>query len=122
MHVKAHASLGTALHGSCMGLALNVEADVMLIPGAEGERIGFRDPRVENLSESRELNIFLEPFLTRKLPQELKVNAADVLRAALANSAQTTGYDLKLTTLKVHPMQVQKDVLVVDVDGELNVQ
>ena len=121
VHVKTHARLGTALHGSCLGIGLNVEADVTLVPEAEGETIGFRDARVENLSESKELNLFLEPFLSRKLPQEMKVNAADVLRQALANSVQTTGYDLKLTSLKIHSMQVQNDVLVVDVDGELDV-
>jgi hypothetical protein len=120
--VKTYARLGTALHGDCVGLGLSAEADVTLVPEAEGETIGFRDPRVENLSESRELNLFLEPFLSRKLPQEMKVNAADVLRAALANSAQTTGYALNLTTLKIHSMQVQNDVLVVDVDGELDVK
>lgn len=122
VHVKTHARLGSALHGTCLGIALNVEADVTLIPEAEGETIGFRDPRVENLSESRELNVFLEPFLSRKLPQELKVNAADVLRQALANSVQTTGYDLKLAALKIHSMQVDHDALVVDLDGDLDVQ
>lgn len=121
VHVRTHARLGTALHGNCLGISLNVEADVTLLPEAEGEVIGFREARVENLSESKELNVFLEPFLSRKLPQEMKVNAADVLRRALADSAQTTGYDLKLTALKIRSMQVQEDVLVVDVDGDLDV-
>lgn len=122
VHVKTHARLGTALHGSCLGIGLNVEADVSLLPEAEGETIGFRDARIENLSESKELNVFLEPFLSRKLPQELKVNAADLLRQMLASSAQTTGYDMKLTALKVHSMQVVQDTLVVDVDGDLVVR
>ena len=53
IHVKTHAKLGTSLHGSCLGVSLNTEADVSVVPEAQGESIGFRDPRVENLSESK---------------------------------------------------------------------
>ena len=72
VHVKTRARLGTSLHGSCLGVGLSPEADVSVVPDAEGETIGFRDARVENLSESRELNFFLIPFLSRKLPQQMK--------------------------------------------------
>jgi len=80
IHVKTHAKLGTSIKGACIGVSLNTEADVSVVPEAEGESIGFRDARVENLSESKELNYFLIPFLSKKLPQEMKVNAADQLR------------------------------------------
>lgn len=122
VHVKTHAKLGSSVRGSCLGIGLNVEADVSLVPDAQGESIGFRDARVENLSESRELNVFLEPFLSRKLPQQMKLNAADLMRQALASSAKTTGYDLKLQTLKILSMQVNGDALVVDLDGDLDVR
>ncbi len=121
IHVKTKARLGTSLHGSCLGVGLSLEADVSVVPDAEGETIGFRDARVENLSESRELNFFLIPFLSRKLPQQMKVNVAELLRQLLTASGQTTGYDLKLDELKIHSMQVQGDALVVDFDGKLNV-
>jgi hypothetical protein len=121
VHVRTHARLGTSMRGTCLGIGLNVEADVSLVPEAQGETIGFHDPRVENLSESRELNVFLEPFLSRKLPQEMKLNAADLLRQALATSKQSTGYDLKLPTLKISSMQVSDGNLVLDVDGDLEV-
>jgi hypothetical protein len=121
VHVKTHARLGTSMHGACLGIGLSAEADVTLIPEAQGESIGFRDPRIENLSENRELNVFLEPFLSRKLPQQMKVNAADLMRDLLSSSKETTGYDLKLETLKVHSMQVENGSLVVDLDGDLDV-
>ena len=121
VHVKTRARLGTAMYGACLGVGLSVEADVTLLPEAQGESIGFRDARVENLSESRELNLLLEPFLSRKLPQELKVNAADQLRQLLTHSTQTTGYDLRLQGLVIHSMQVQGDALVVDLDADLSV-
>lgn len=121
VHVKAHAKLGTSLHGACLGVSLNTEADVSVVPDAQGESIGFRDARIEHLSESRELNFFLEPFLSRKLPQEMKVNAAQSLRQLLTESTQTTGYQITLDDLKIHSMQVSGPFLAVDFDGDLSV-
>jgi hypothetical protein len=121
IHVKTHAKLGTSLHGSCLGVSLNTEADVSVVPEAQGESIGFRDPRVENLSESKELNYFLIPFLSKKLPQQMTVNAADQLRQVISTSTQTTGYALTLDDMKIHSMQVSGDDLVVDFDGSLSV-
>ncbi len=121
IHVKTHAKLGTGMVGACIGLGLNPEADVSVLPDAEGESIGFRDARVEKLSESKELNFFLVPFLSRKLPQQMKINAADLVKQLLSNSAQSTGYDLKLDNLKIHSMVVQNGALVVDLDGTLSV-
>jgi hypothetical protein len=122
VHVKAHAKLGTSVHGACLGVALNTEADVSVLPDGVGETIGFRDARIEHLSESRELNFFLEPFLSSKLPQQMKVNAAELLRQVLSKSVETTGYDMTLDTLKIHSMQVTGPNLAVDVDGDLSVK
>ena len=121
VHVKTHSKLGTSLRGACIGIGLNTDADVSIIPDAQGEIIGFRDARIEHLSESKELNFLLVPFLSRQLPQQMKVNAADLMRQLLANSAQTTGYDLKLDNLKIHSMMVDGDALAVDLDGTLSV-
>jgi hypothetical protein len=122
VHVKAHAKLGTSLHGACLGVVLNTEGDVSVLPDGQGETIGFRDARVEHLSESRELNFFLEPFLSRKLPQQMKVNAAELLRQVLSKSMETTGYEMHLDDLKIHSMQVTGPNLAVDFDGNLSVK
>ena len=121
IHVRSHAKFGTSLHGSCLGVGLTTEADVSVLPEAEGETIGFRDPRIDHLSESRELNFFLIPFLSRKLPQKLSVDAGTLLRQLLVQSPETTGYTLKLDQLKIHSMQVENNTLAVDLDGVLSV-
>jgi hypothetical protein len=121
IHVKTHARLGTKVGGSCIGVGLNADADVSVIPDAQGESIGFRDPSIDHLSESRELNFLLIPFLSKKLPQQMRLNAADLIRQLLVKSAEATGYDVKLDNLKVHSMQVSGDALVVDFDGDLSV-
>jgi hypothetical protein len=121
IHVKAHAKLGEKIGGTCLGVGMNTEADVSVIPDAQGESIGFRDPNLDHLSESRELNFLLIPFLSKKLPQQMRINAAELIRQLLVKSAEATGYDVKLDNLKVHSMQVSGDALVVDFDGDLSV-
>ena len=121
VHVHTKARLGSAVHGSCIGVSLTRDADVSLIPDAEGETIGFRDARIEHLSDSSELNFLLTPFLDRKLPQQMKVNAATLMRQLLSRSTETTGYALTLTNLKIHSMIVTGERLVVDIDAALDV-
>ena len=60
--VKTRARLGTALAGKCLGLTLSPIAEVSMVPDAQGETIGFRDARVERVSDSKELNFLLMPF------------------------------------------------------------
>jgi hypothetical protein len=121
VHVHAKAKLGTALHGVCIGVSLSTDADVSLVPEAEEESIGFRDARVERLSESRELNILLMPFLSHKLPAQMKVNAAVLMRQLLSRSTETTGYALSLDSLKLHSLFVEGPSLVMDADANLQV-
>lgn len=121
VHVHTKAKLGTAVHGACIGVTLTTDADVSLIPEAQGESVGFRDARIERLSESKELNFLLVPFLSHKLPSQMKVNAADLMGKLLSQSVATTGYTLTLDTLMLHSMVVDRNALVVDVDAGMSV-
>ena len=121
VHVHAKAKLGTAVRGACLGVTLTTDADVSLIPEAEGESVGFRDARIERRSESKELNFLLEPFLSHKLPSQMKVNAADLMGKVLSQSVAATGYTLTLNALKLHSMLVDHNALVVDVDADMSV-
>jgi hypothetical protein len=121
VHVHTRAKFGTAVHGACLGVSLTTDADVSLIPEAEEESIGFRDARIERLSESKELNFVLVPFLSRKLPAQMKMNAAVLMRQLLNRSTETTGYALSLNSLKLHSLLVEGDSLVMDADAALKV-
>jgi hypothetical protein len=122
VHLRTHSKLGTSIHGTCVGISLNTETEVSFIPVAEGESIGFRDARIDHLSDNRELNFLLEPFLSKKLPAEMKMNAADVLRTLLVHAPDQTGYTLTLTSLKLHSMVVDGQELVVDLDANIKVE
>ncbi len=117
VHVRTHSKLGKAIGGNCIGVSLSTESDVSVVPQAEGESVGFRDAKIEKISESQELNFLLEPFLSRKLPSQMKMNAADLIRKLLSQSLTSTGYTLALDSLKLHSMQVDHDALVIDVDA-----
>jgi hypothetical protein len=67
------------------------------------------------------LDFLLVPFLSRKLPSQMKVNAADIMRKLLGQSVAATGYTLTLDSLKLHSMVVDHDALVVDVDAGLGI-
>lgn len=122
VRVKTHSRLGKAVGGACLGLSLSVPAEVSLAPDAEGETIGFRDARLDRVSDQKELNFLLNPFLSRQVPSKMKVNAADLLRQALEGSTATSGYKVTLDRLKIHSVQITDDTLVVDVDGDLSVK
>src|ERR1700733_2577150 len=121
VRVHARSRLGTAVHGTCIGVSLSTNTDVSLIPEAEEESVGFRDARIERLSEAKELNFLLVPFMSHKLPAQMKVNAAVLMRQLLSRSTETTGYALSLDSLKLHSLLVEGGSLVMDADANLKV-
>jgi hypothetical protein len=122
VHMKTHAHLGHAVGGACLGMALTFPAEVSLQPDAEGETIGFRDARLDKVSDQKEINFVLSPFLRHQVPSSMKVDAADLLRKALAGSTASSGYKVTLDRLKIHSIVIQGDALVVDVDGDLSIR
>lgn len=122
VRVKAHARLGTTLRGTCLGISLSPTSEVSMAPDGEGETLGFRDARLEHVSEQKELNFLLTPFLSHTVPSSMKVNAADLLRRALEDSTATSGYKVTLDRLKIQSIQIDGDDVVVDADGGLSVK
>ena len=122
VRMKTHARLGKAVRGACLGIALSPTSEVSMTPEGEGETLGFRDARLEHVSENREINFLLAPFLSRTVPANMKVNAADLLRKALADSTANSGYKVTLARLKIHSVQIDGDDVVIDADGVLSVQ
>jgi len=120
--IKAHAKMGKAWGNSCLGISLNTTPEVSLAPFGEGETIGFRDARLDKIVDQKELNFFLTPFLSHQLPSSMKINVADLLRKALADSTATSGYKVALDRFVVHSMHIETDYLVVDADGDISVK
>jgi hypothetical protein len=119
VRVKTRARLGVG--GVCLA-TVTLPAEVSMEPDAEGETIGFRDANLDKVSDRKEINFVLGPFLRGQVPKSMKVNAADLLRAALAGSTATSGYKVSLGRLKILSIQIVGDKLVVEADGDLSVE
>jgi hypothetical protein len=122
VQLKTHAKLGTTLRNSCFGISLSPATEVSLAPDGQGEMVGFRDAKLDRISEHAELNLLLSPFLSRQIPSSMRMNAAELLRKALAQSTASSGYKVSLDQLKIHSIFVQGDDLVMDVDADLNIE
>jgi hypothetical protein len=122
VRVKTVARLGTPVGGACLGVGMTLPAEVSLAPDAEGETIGFRDAQLDKISDRKEINFVLAPFLRGQVPKSMKVNATDLLRKALEGSTASSGYKVSLDRLKIHSVQIEGDKLVVDADGDLSVE
>ena len=122
VRVKTRARLGKVVGGACLGVTLTLPAEVSLEPDVEGETIGFRDTRLDKVSDRKEIDFVLAPFLRGQVPKSMRVNAADLLRKALAGSTASSGYKVSLDRLTIHSIQIVSDKLVVDVDGDISVE
>ncbi|HMG85856.1 MAG TPA: hypothetical protein VK574_08930 [Terracidiphilus sp.] len=89
--VKTRARMGKSIGGACIGISLAPTAEVSVAPFGEGESIGFHDAQLIKVSDQRELNFLLSPFLSRQVPSSMKVDAADLLRRALEGSTAASG-------------------------------
>lgn len=121
VRIKTHAKLGTSVGAECLGISLAPTSEVSLAPEGEGETFGFRDAHLERVSERRELNFLLSPFLSHTVPSSMKVNAADLLKKALGDSTARSGYRVSLDRLKIHSIQITGEDVVVEVDGGISV-
>jgi hypothetical protein len=122
VQIKTHGKLGKAFGRSCLGINLSTTPEVSLAPVGQGEIIGFRDARLDKVIDQKELNFVLTPFLNRQVPSSMQVNAAELLRKALAGSTAATGFKIALERLNIHSMHIEGDALVVDGDGDISVK
>lgn len=122
VRLKTRARLGTMVGGSCLGVTVTLPAEVSLEPDAEGEAIGFKDAQLDKVSDRKEINFVLAPFLRRQVPSSMKVNAADLLRKALAGSTASSGYKVNLNRLKILAIHIVGDKLIVEADGDISVE
>jgi hypothetical protein len=122
VQLKVHAMLGKTFRGKCIGIPLNLPVVVSLAPDAQGETVGFLDARIDKITDQKELNFILQPFLAHVVPSSMKVNAADLLRKALADSTAASGYKIVLERLRLTSIHVDGDNLILEGDGDISVQ
>jgi len=108
--------------GRCIGFPVSMNTVISLAPSAEGETIGVTDARLDRLSDSSELNFILTPFLSRKVPANVKINAATVLRDIMTKSTETSGFPLTLERLEIRQVHTTDKFLIVDYDSDMRIE
>jgi hypothetical protein len=121
--VRVHTAgrVGKQIAGRCVGFPVSMNTVISLAPTAEGETIGVTDARMDRLSDSAEVNFILTPFLSHKLPSNIKINAATVLREILTKSTETSGYPLTLEKLDLRQVHVNDKFLIVTYDSDMRI-
>jgi hypothetical protein len=122
VRVHTGGKYGRVIAGHCVGFPVSMNTVISLAPSAEGETIGVTDARLDRLSDSAELNFILSPFLSRKVPASIKINAAAVLREILTKSTETSGFPLTLERLDIRQVHATEKYLVVDYDSDMRIE
>lgn len=121
VRVHTNGKFGTQVGGRCIGFPVSMNTVISLAPSAEGETLGVTDARLDRLSDSAELNFILQPFLSHKLPNSIKINAATMLREILTKSTETSGYPLALERLDIRRVHVTDKFLIADYDSDMRI-
>lgn len=122
VRVHTGGKYGKQIGGRCLGFSVSMNTVISLAPVAEGETIGVADARLDRFSDSAELNFILTPFLSRNVPANIKINAANMLREILTKSTETSGYPLTLERLDVRHVHATDRFLVVDYDSDMRIE
>jgi hypothetical protein len=122
VRLNIQGKVGKTFGSKCFGFNVSLPAEVSLAPDAQGETIGFKDARLDKISDQAEVNFVLSPFLRRQVPSSMKINAAELLRKELANSTATSGYKVRLDRLTITSIRAEGDKLAVDADGNISVE
>jgi hypothetical protein len=122
VRVHTGGKYGKQIAGHCVGFPVSMSTVISLAPSAEGETIGVTDARLDRLSDSAELNFILAPFLSRKVPANIKINAAIMLREILTKSTETSGFPLTLERLDIRQVHATEKFLVVDYDSDMRIE
>ncbi|MDR3764243.1 MAG: hypothetical protein P4M01_09135 [Acidobacteriota bacterium] len=112
---------GKQIAGHCMGFPVSMNTTISLAPVVQGEVVGVADARIDRLSESSEVNFLLSPFLNHKLPANIQINAATMLRDTLRNSTQSSGYPVTLERLELHTVHTLGNYLIIEYDTDMRV-
>ena len=112
---------GKQIAGRCIGFPVSMNTTISLAPVVQGEVVGVTDARIDRLSESSEVNFLLSPFLNHKLPSNIQINAATMLRETLTRSTEASGYPVTLDRLELHTVHGNDHYLVIEYDTDMRV-
>lgn len=112
--------LGSNFAGGCLGVNWNGDAEVSMLPQAQGATLGFTDVRVERLTGNGSLDRLLSPLLTSRVPAGFKVNAMTLIGKMLHTASERSQTTFTLDSLSITSMQVVNNALLLTLDGSVS--
>ena len=114
--------VGSNFAGACVGLAWSGDAEISVLPQAQGATIGFTDVRVEKLTSDHELDRLLEPLLAALVPRSLKVDAGSLVTKMLRTASERSATAITLQQISIGSIAVQGDSLALDIEGQVGIE
>jgi hypothetical protein len=112
--------IGADFAGACLGVHWDGDAEVSMLPQAEGAKLGFTDVRVEKLTGGGDIGGLLAPLLESRVPRNFSIDAASLVGRMLHSASVRTQTPLSLDTITITSMQVVNNALLLTIDGAIS--
>lgn len=122
VRVHTAGTYGKKVGGHCVGFPVSMNTTISLAPMVKGETLGVEDARIDKLSNSAEVNFILSPFLNKKLPNNIQINAATMLRDTLTRSTEASGFPVTLERLELRSVHATDRYVLVEFDSDMRVE
>ena len=114
--VKTQARVGTSVGVAGVEISLSPTAEVSMVPFGERESIGFPSPTGERAAE---VELSADTVSERAGALKHQVGCSRFAAQGAGGLWATSGFKVVLERLKVHSIEIQGDVLVVDPDRDI---
>ncbi len=111
--------IGADFAGGCLGVHWAGDAEVSMLPQAQGAKLGFTDVRVEKLNGNGDLGGLLAPLLESRVPRNFSIDAASLVGRMLHSASVRSQTPLSLENVNITSMQVVNNALLLNIDGAI---
>jgi hypothetical protein len=112
--------IGADFAGGCLGVHWAGDAEVSMLPQAQGAKLGFTDVRVEKVTGAGDIGGLLAPLLESRVPRNFSIDAASLVGRMLHSASVRSQTPLSLDNLSITSMQVVNNALLLGIDGSIS--
>jgi hypothetical protein len=112
--------IGADFAGGCLGVTWAGDAEVSMLPQAQGAKLGFTDVRVEKLNGNGDIGGLLAPLLESRVPRNFSIDAASLVGRMLHSASVRSQTPLSLDSITITSMQVVNNSLLLGIDGSVS--
>ncbi len=114
--------VGSNAGGVCLGVNWAGNAEISMLPEAQGSVIGFGDVRVERLTGDHTLDRLLQPLLASLVPKSFRVDAGPLVDKLLHTASDRSAATITMRQLAIDLIAVQQNTLHLSLEGEVSIE